>query len=42
LGFSPEVPAALVKVERKQEQYQTMANDYAAFHTLLLERYGSQ
>jgi threonine synthase len=42
LGFSPEVPMPLAEVERKQEQYRTMANDYAAFHTLLLERYGSQ
>jgi threonine synthase len=41
LGFSPEVPAALAEVEQKQEQYQTMAADYPAFHKLLLKTYGS-
>lgn len=41
LGFSPEVPASLAEVERKEEQYQTMPADYAAFHNLLLKTYGS-
>jgi threonine synthase len=41
LGFSPEVPASLAQVERKEEQYQTMSADYGAFHKLFLERYGS-
>ncbi len=40
LGFTPEVPATLAEVERKQEQYLEMPNDYAAFHKLLLEKYG--
>ena len=31
----------LAEVERKQEQYRTMPVDYAAFHKLILERYGS-
>jgi threonine synthase len=39
LGFSPEVPAALAEVEKKQEEYKTMPADYAAFQKLLLERY---
>jgi len=41
LGLSPEVPAALAEVERKEERYQTMPADYGAFHNLLLEHYGS-
>jgi threonine synthase len=39
LGFSPEVPASLAEVERKQEKYRTMANDYEAFRKLLRETY---
>jgi threonine synthase len=39
LGFSPEVPASLAEVETKQEEYKRMPADYAAFHSLLLERY---
>jgi threonine synthase len=40
LGFSPEVPATLADVEKKQEHYQKMAADYHDFHKLLVETYG--
>jgi threonine synthase len=40
LGFSPEVPPSLSEVERKEEHFLTMPNDYAAFHKQLLESYG--
>jgi threonine synthase len=41
LGFSPEVPASLAEVERKQERYLEMPNDYQEFHKLLLKTYAS-
>ena len=41
LGFSPEVPPSLAEVEKKKEQYLTMQADYAAFHKLIFDTYGS-
>lgn len=41
LGFSPEAPPSLAEVERKEEQYLKMPNDYQAFHKLLLEKYSA-
>jgi len=41
LGFSPEVPPSLLKVERATENYRTMAADYNAFRELILEKYGA-
>ena len=41
LGFSPEVPSSLADVERKKEQYLTMPADYAVFHKLISDTYGS-
>lgn len=39
LGFSPEVPASLADVEKKEERYLAMPADYAAFHKLILDTY---
>jgi threonine synthase len=39
LGFSPEPPASLADVEKKQERYLTMPADYGAFRDLILKRY---
>lgn len=41
LGFSPEVPPSLAKVEQKKESYRTMPAEYGAFRELILERYKS-
>lgn len=41
LGFSPETPASLARVEQKKEDYLTMPADYGAFRELILARYGS-
>jgi threonine synthase len=41
LGFSPDVPSSLAEVERREEQYLTMPADYAVFHKLILDTYGS-
>ncbi|MBN2320375.1 MAG: threonine synthase [Acidobacteria bacterium] len=41
LGFTPEAPPSLAKVEQKKENYRTMPADYNAFRELILETYGS-
>jgi threonine synthase len=41
LGFSPEAPPSITEVERKQERYLQMPNNYEVFHKLLLETYGA-
>jgi len=41
LGFSPESPPSLAKVEQKKEDYLTMPADYSSFRELILDRYGS-
>jgi threonine synthase len=41
LGFSPEAPSSLAKVEQKKESYLTMPADYKSFRGLILDRYGS-
>jgi threonine synthase len=42
LGFSPEVPPSLARVELKQEKYLTMPADYETFRELILKKYGSE
>jgi len=39
LGFSPEAPANLIEVEKKEEHYLPLPADYAAFHKLILETF---
>ena len=39
LGIEPEVPPALVGIEDKPEQYDTMTTDYAPFRDWLLKRF---
>jgi len=41
LGFSPETPASLARVEQKKEDYLKMPADYGAFRKLILEKYSS-
>ena len=41
LGFEPEAPESISKTESKEESFIRMENDYAAFHALLKETYGS-
>ena len=40
LGITPEVPAALVGLDERPEDYAVMPADYDAFREVLLDKYG--